>query len=158
MKRFAVIILMLFIVFSVAAASGAQSPQNHTVMLAVGMAPWISGAGAEYLYRYRNWGFGADLLFGRNSGAVRGLSSRAIAKWYLPIIPELSAFLSLGAGITYTWSEYSPEYLYFNPYVSAGVEGRYEWLASSLEVGYGPGIGKFVVHAIHVKFGLGVVF
>lgn len=158
MKRFAVIMLVLSIVLAAATASCAQSPPNHTVMLTVGIAPWISGVGAEYLYRYKNWGLGADLLFGRNSGAVRGFSSRVMAKWHLPIIPELSAFLSLGAGITYTWSEFSPDYLFFNPFISAGFEGRYRCLVSSLEFGYGPGIGEFVTHAMHLKFGLGVAF
>lgn len=158
MKKYAVIMLILSILLAAAASSGAQSAPNHTAMLTVGMVPWISGVGAEYLYRYRNWGFGADLMFGRNSGAVRGFSTHAIAKWHLPIIEELSAFLSVGAGITYTWSEYSPDYLYFNPYVSAGFEGRYKWLVSSLEAGYGPGIGQFVTHSAFVKFGIGVAF
>jgi len=158
MKRFVVIMLIVSFIFAVSIPANAQYPGSHSVMLTVGMVPWISGVGAEYQYRYKNWGFGADLLFGRNAGSVRGFSSHALAKWYLPLIEELSAFVSLGAGITYTWNEFSPDYLYFNPFISGGFEGRYKWFISSLEVGYGPGISDYVIHSTYVKFGVGILF
>ena len=158
MKRFAVIILMVLIFQAITFSANAQEPNSHSVMLTVSRVPWLSGVGAEYQYRYKNWGFGADFMFGRNLGAVRGLSSHAIVKGHLPLVEGLSAFLSLGVGLVHTWSEYSPDYLYFNPYLAGGFEGRYKWFAGMLEVGYGPGISDYVIHTTYVKFGLGVTF
>ncbi len=158
MKRFAVIMLMVLFSLSFSLSADAQSPGDHSVMLTVSRVPWLIGPGAEYQYRYKDWGFGADIMFGRNSGSVRGFSTHAIAKWHMPVIENLSAFLSMGLGITYTWGEYAPDRLYFNPCITGGFEGRYRWFVGSLEVGYAPGISDFIIHTTYVKLGLGATF